>query len=32
MLTDSQCFKIAKFMVSVIAFAISGGAVYIIGI
>ena len=32
MLTDTQCFKIAKFMISVIAFAISSGAVYILGI
>ena len=32
MLTDTQCFKLVKFMISVIAFAISGGAVYLIGI
>jgi len=31
MLTDQQCFKIVRFMVSVITFAISSGAVYVLG-
>ena len=32
MLTEEQCIKLVKFMISVTAFAISGGAVYLVGI